>query len=229
MGTPYPAKPKIIIIFGVRLEYYTPYPTSISIAFLFFCLELIAGKRKGSKLPELGSKTSRTSLTRLLLNLQNPTSSASVTASIAMDPFTVIGIVCNVWALFDHARTCVKIIRDIYNASSGMKKDDESLASSAVTLETIAGKLQTAKDDIGRSWPDLQMKEVASQCSTVCTAIQTVLNKCKPKKEKSIPSATGAMFRGLFYKSEVEKLQQDLDKAYAKLTLVVSSKTLYVR
>lgn len=110
-----------------------------------------------------------------------------------------------------------------------MKKDDESLASSAVTLETIADKLQTAKDEINESLPDLQMKEVASQCSTVCTAIQTVLNKCKPKKEKSIRSATGAMIRGLIHGNEVEKLQQDLDKAYAKLTLVVSSKTLYVR
>ena len=112
---------------------------------------LIAGKRKGAKLRELGSKISRTSLTRLLFNLQNPTSSASVNASIAMNPFPVIGIVCNVWVLFDHARTCGKTIRDIYNASSGMKKDDESLTSSVVTLETIADELQTAKDEINKS------------------------------------------------------------------------------
>jgi len=70
------------------------------------------------------------------------------------------------------------------------------------------------------------MRELTEECCAVCVAIQEILEKCKPKKEKSVLSAASASIRSLLNKSDLDKFQAKLDKSVQSLNSLVSAKTL---
>lgn len=150
----------------------------------------------------------------------------SLLPSVLMDPITTLSLSCNVLDLFDRAIQCGSKIKQLYDSSTGHTEDQKNLQDVTNTIATIAHELQSAQFQIAESPSDQRMQEVAKNCSFVCDAIRSVLDKCKAKKEKSITSASSAAIRALLHKSDIERLQSELEKGMIMLNSLVTARTL---
>jgi len=145
-----------------------------------------------------------------------------------MEPLSALSLSCNILDLLSRGVKTTVLIKEIYSSPDGLRKRHESLVREADTLATIAEGLQQAKGQITQSAVDERMLVVAKNCSDVCLAVEKVIQKCKPKKPKSIFSAVGATVRILLHHSDVEELETQLSKGYDQLSALVSERTRHV-
>jgi hypothetical protein len=145
-----------------------------------------------------------------------------------MDPISGLSFACNVLDMVDRAITYGKTIKEIYDSSTGLSSSNEDLDGVTRSMVAITEDLQNLQGEITQSKPDPHMQEVTEECSAVCIAIQIILAKCKPKRERSVLSAASASIRSLLNKSDLDKFQAKLDKSLQSLNSLVSTKTLYV-
>jgi hypothetical protein len=143
-----------------------------------------------------------------------------------MDPISGLSFACHVLDMVDRAVTYGKTIKEIYDSSTGLSSRNENLDNVTKSMIVVTEDLQNLQCQIIQSKPDPKMQEVAEECSAVCVAIQDILTKCKPKKEKSVLSAASASMRSFLNKSDLDKFQAKLDKSVQSLNSLVSAKTL---
>jgi hypothetical protein len=137
-----------------------------------------------------------------------------------------LSLACNVLDMVDRAVAYGKTIKEIYDSSTGLSSRNEDLDSVTKSMIVVTNDLESLQGQITQSKPDPKMLEVAEECSAVCIAIQDILAKCKPKREKSVFSTAIASIRSSLNKSDLDKFQARLDKSVQSLNSVVSAKTL---
>jgi hypothetical protein len=119
-----------------------------------------------------------------------------------MDPISALSLSYNILDMIERGFHCAAAIKEIVDSEDGLRMKHETLLGETGTLSAVAEELKMAQQLIGQSPFDTRMRDVAAKCLSISTAIQTVTDKCRPKKEKSILSAASASIRVLLYKSD---------------------------
>ena len=143
-----------------------------------------------------------------------------------MDPISALAFACNVLDMVDRAVTYGRTVKEIYDSTTGLSSKNEDLASVTQYMVVVTEDLQDLQGAVARSKPDAKMQQILEECTVVCNAIQEILTKCKPKKEKSIRSTAAASIRSLLNKSDLDKFQDKLETASRSLNALVSAKVL---
>lgn len=144
----------------------------------------------------------------------------------AMEPISALALTCNILDLIERGYKCAAAIKEIRDSEDGLKSKHEILLGETDALSAVADELKNAQQQISQSPVDARMSEVATKCLSICTAIEAVIGKCRPTKEKSLVSAAGASFRTLLHKSNIEKLQTQLESGQKMLNSLAANKTL---
>ncbi len=143
-----------------------------------------------------------------------------------MEPISALSFACNIIDLLERGIKAGAIIKEIYQAPDGLRKHDKALLDQPDTLSVVTAGLRDAQGRITDSPVDARMKEVAAKCSALCVQMEAVVDKCRPKKADSVVSATNASARALWYRSEMESLEAELEKGIQMLMSLVATATL---
>ncbi|KFA48242.1 hypothetical protein S40293_07367 [Stachybotrys chartarum IBT 40293] len=143
-----------------------------------------------------------------------------------MEPISALALACNILDLIDRAFKYAAIIKQIRDSETGLREKHEKLMSDTEGLSAIADELRHVQHEVSQAPVDARMREVAMQCNSICAAIQTIVEKCRRKRERSLLSAAGASIRIMLHKSDIEELQAQLESGQKMLMSLVSIKTL---
>lgn len=143
-----------------------------------------------------------------------------------MDPISTLALVCNILDLIERGVKCSSIIKDVYLSRDGLRKRHQTVLRECDTLSTVSDELSKARSQARQSPVTDEMRATAAHCQSISTAIQAVVDDCRPKKEKSLLSAAGASIRILLQQSNLEELQARLESGQRMIHSLVATKTL---
>jgi hypothetical protein len=145
-----------------------------------------------------------------------------------MEPVSALALACNILDLIERGYKCAATIKEVHESETGLLKKHEVLVGEISTLSDIAGAFNKTQQEISKSLVDARMRDIAKKCLSICAAIQTLVDQCKPEKEGSFRSAAQASIRILLRKSDIDTLQSELGSAQKMMDSLVMTKTLYV-
>jgi len=146
-----------------------------------------------------------------------------------MDPISALALGCNVLDLLERGWKSAVAIKQIYDSKSGVAKETEVLLGEVNVLADVAEKLNSLGRDTNRDGStglDDRMKEVSTRCLSAASAIQSKIDKLRPKREKSLRSSVAAFVRMAPEKSAIEELQRELKSGQEMMNSLVITKIL---
>jgi hypothetical protein len=135
-----------------------------------------------------------------------------------MDPITAIGFAANILQFIEYGTKVVAGAIEIYGSASGSTEESRSSEMTVTEMRIFAAKLQPPKNT-QLSGEERALCKLATECEGLAKQIFGLLEKIKPKSQKSKGSSLIAGFKTKIYEGERRKLEQQLNNCRAQLDL----------
>lgn len=144
-----------------------------------------------------------------------------------MDPITAFATAGTVATFIEMGYHLTVNTYTIYNAASGMAKEDEQLGFYIDKLAKLSESMISTKPTIDLCNAEQGMVTIASKCLTLSNKLVDILNRSRTKKSHSIQDSAIAAFHHLVDKNEKEELKKELDECqrlfHIQLSYMISS------
>jgi hypothetical protein len=140
-------------------------------------------------------------------------------ATSFMDPITAIGL-----QFIDYGAKVVTGAIEIYGSASGSIEESRNSETIVTEMRLFAARLHPPKNT-QLSGEERALCKLATECEGLAKQICDLLEKIKPKNQKSKGSSLIASFRTKMYEGERRKLEQQLSHCRAQLGLQLSHLT----
>lgn len=141
----------------------------------------------------------------------------SLTTSF-MDPITAIGFAANILQFIDCGAKVVTGAIEIYGSASGSTQETRNSEMIVAEMRLFAAKLQPP-ENAQLSGEERALCKLATECQGLAKQIFDLLEKIKPKSQKSKGSSLIASLKTKMYEGERRKLELQLSNFRAQLNL----------
>ena len=135
-----------------------------------------------------------------------------------MDPLTAIGLASNILSFVDFSAKVVSSAIDIYVSPSGLTQENCSSEAIVAEMRHFASKLQPP-DDARLTGEEKALCRLAKECDDLAKQIIALIEKLRPKHQKSRSASVLAGLKSKWYDAERRKLEERLDHCRAQLAL----------
>jgi Fungal N-terminal domain of STAND proteins len=142
-----------------------------------------------------------------------------------MDPFTALGVACNVIDLVSTAISCGLAVRDIYKSVDGRTKANAALQNEADGMNAVVKSLREKDSEIKMLTDDGDIQKTVSRCAAEAEQLQLVLEDCRAKS-KTAGGVFIALFKSSINSGKIDDLQKRLVacKDDLKLSLALATR-----
>jgi len=135
-----------------------------------------------------------------------------------MDPITAIGFAASILQFVDFSAKVISGAIEIYGSASGTTKESWTSETIATQMRDFAAKLQPP-DNAQFSGEDRALCKLATECESLAKQIIKLMEKVKPKSQKSKSSVLLAGLKTKMYEGERRRLEEHLSHCRAQLDL----------
>jgi hypothetical protein len=135
-----------------------------------------------------------------------------------MDPITAIGFAANILQFIDYGAKVVTGVIEIYGAASGNTQESRNSETIEMEMRLFAAKLQPP-ENARLSGEERALCKLAAGCQGLAKQILDLLEKIKPKSQKSKGSSLIAGLKTKMYAGERRRLELQLSNCRAQLDL----------
>ena len=144
-----------------------------------------------------------------------------------MDPITAIGFAANILSFIDYSAKVISASADIYGSASCDTQDSRNSDVIAREMSRFAAKLQPPSN-IQLAGEEKALCNLAMECEALAKRILDLLDKLKPKYQKSKGSSLVAGIKTKFYEGERRRLEEQLSNCRDQLDLQLNHLTRWV-
>lgn len=140
-----------------------------------------------------------------------------------MEPLTAFSVCGNIITVVDAAIKAGKTLKELSRSPSGMSRDAQQLRDAAEQLEAITKNLDDYGAELSDNPHEPRLLKIAEQCGQVSKKIKDILLKCKVQKQGSFRSTVIAWGENRWNKSELERLQADMESSREQLQTAIAA------
>ncbi|KAI0902000.1 hypothetical protein F4806DRAFT_22321 [Annulohypoxylon nitens] len=137
-----------------------------------------------------------------------------------MDPFSAIGLAGNIISFLDFGYKVLSKSKDIYKSTTGTTALNNELLLETRQLQGVTEGLQMP-GLVGLSDQELELKQLAAECSTVSSDLARLINDLKARNPDSKRESLRAAFRDWKKKDKKDDLRLRLDRCRNQLNLQI--------
>lgn len=129
------------------------------------------------------------------------------------DPFTILGVVCNIGQLIEQSIKVTIICKDLYQRGS-LDENDE-IEKYAESINRTNKELESELSKHAASSLTAEMQAIAKSAAATANELRIVLNNIKLSKKhgnRKLGGAFKATMRSLAKRGTIEKLRRDLER-----------------
>ena|SRR5277367_356425 len=134
-----------------------------------------------------------------------------------MDPLTAIGLASSIVQFVDFGTKLIGGAREIYRSTTGTTAQNATLEVVITEVRAWCSRLNSPDPSSVYSEEEKAICSLAAECQKLSGEILELIQKTRPKKEKSRTEAFFAAIRDKWHEDDKHKLQERLGKCRSQL------------